>query len=139
MNFKVIMAEDGNKLYLISEEYGLRYYPVGRFVGNFLQGNPTETAMKGGAQWISLTFHILDTMVMVCKKEASMARPDVAPMFTKDAGPIKGFFELLDKCGKTQYNRVSHKLDCNGIGKAMGIFPDENHVLAIADVCACKE
>ena len=37
MNFKVIMAKDGSKLYLICEEYGLFYYPVGRFVGCVLQ------------------------------------------------------------------------------------------------------
>ena len=53
MNFKVIMAKDGNKLYLICEEAGLFYYPVGRLVGSFLQGKPTDTATTSGTPWIS--------------------------------------------------------------------------------------
>ena len=75
---------------------------------------------------------------MACEKEASMARPDVAPMFTKDQNTINNFFQNLNKCGQTQDNMVSHTLDRNDIGKVMGISPDET-TLAIADACACTE
>ena len=44
----------------------------------------------------------VDTMVMACKKEAPMARPDEAPMFTKDPSPFKDVCEHLDKGGNAQ-------------------------------------
>ena len=139
MNFKVIIPKDGNKLYLTCAQDGLFHYPVGRFVGSFLQGQPAKTAMEGGSQWIEWKYDTMDAMVVACKKEASMAGPDVPPVFANHPGPMKDFFEHLDKCGKSQYNMASHKLERNDIGKVTGIISEDTTCLPLPTSAPAKK
>ena len=125
MNFKLIVSPDGDKLYLTCAEDGVFYYPLGRFVGSFLQGQPAKSAMQGGSQWIEWKYENLDELVVACKKESSMAGPDVPPLFSNTPVPLKEFLTHLDKCGKTQYNMVSHKMDRDDIGKVTSITPED--------------
>ena len=125
MDFQILIPSDGSKIYFTSSQDGVFYYPLGRFVGSFLQGQPAKTAMSGGSQWIEWKYDDLNAMVVACKKESSMAGHDVAPLFPKEPKPLKEFFDHLDKCGKTQYNMVCHKLERSDIGKVTGISPDE--------------
>ena len=125
MDFQVIIPRDGSKLYLTCLQDGLFCFPLGRLVGAFLQGQPAKSAMARGSQWVEWKYDTTDAMVVACKKESSMAGPDVAPALAKVPVPLKEFFEHLDKCGKSQYNMVSHKLARSDIGKVTGITPDE--------------
>ena len=50
MDFQILIPSDGSKIYFTSSQDGVFYYPLGRFVGSFLQGQPTKSAMPEGSQ-----------------------------------------------------------------------------------------
>jgi hypothetical protein len=129
--FKMYIPEDGSKLYIMASDDGILYFPMGRFVGTFLQGQPAKTAMQGGTQWIEWKYESLEAQAVACKKESSMSGPDVPPPFKAEPAPLKEFFEHLEKIGKTRFNMVSHKLNLNDIGKVVGIAPEETTCLPL--------
>ena len=139
MAFKLLIASDGSKMYFTSQEDGVFYYPLGRFVGSFLQGQPAKSTMTGGTQWIEWKYENLDALVVATKKESSMAGPDMGPPYPNEPRPMRDFFEHLDKCGKSQYNMVSHKLERNDIGKIINVSPDEVTCLPLPTTVPSKK
>ena len=139
MEFKLYFSEDGSKVYLQCNEDGIFFCPMGRFVGSFLQGQPANTAMSGGSQWIEWKYDNLESIIVACKKESSMAGPDVLPAYTNEPGTLKKFLEHLDKCGKTQYSIVSHKVECDDIGRVTGITPEETTCLPLPTTMPSKK
>ena len=131
LNFKMYVPEDGSKVYLKSDDDGVMYFSLGRFVGSFLQGQPAKSAMQGGSQWIEWKYDNLDERVVACKKESSMVGPDVAPVFTAEPVPLKEFFEHLEKNGKNRFKMVSHKFELDDIGRVAGVTPEETTVLPL--------
>ena len=131
IDFKLYVSEDGSKVYLQCSQDGDFFCPVGRFRGCFLQGQPAKTAISGGTQWIEWKYENLESMVVACKKESSMAGTDVLPTYTHEPGTLKKFLEHLDKCGKTQYSLVSHKLERDDIGRVTGIIPEDTTCLPL--------
>ena len=141
IDFKLYVSEGGSKVYLQCSQDGDFFCPVGRFMGSFLQGQPAKTAMSGGTQWIEWKYENqdLESMVVACKKESSMAGMDVLPAYTHAPGTLKKFLEHLDKCGKTQYNLVSHKLVRDGIGRVIGITPEDTTCLPLPTTTPSKK
>ena len=112
---------------------------MGRFVGTFLQGQPAKTAMSGGTQWIEWKVEDLESMVVACKKESSMAGADVLPAYTHEPGTIQQFLEHLDKCGKTQYKIVCHKVERDDIGRVIKVVPQETTCLPLPTTTPSKK
>ena len=137
--FKLYISEDGSKLYLQCSQDGIFFCPMGRFVGSFLQGQPAKTAMSGGSQWIEWKYDNLESIIVACKKESSMAGPDVLPAYTHEPGTLKKFLEHLDKCGKIQYSIVSHKVERDDIGRVTGITPEETTCLPLPTTMPSKK
>ena len=137
--FTIYVSEDGGKLYLQPHQDTIFYGPMGRFVGTFLQGQPAKTAMSGGTQWIEWKVEDLESMVVACKKESSMAGADVLPAYTHEPGTIKQFLEHLDKCGKTQYKIVCHKVERDDIGRVIKVVPQETTCLPLPTTTPSKK
>ena len=112
---------------------------MGRFLGTFLQGQPAKTARSGGSQWIEWKYENLESLVVACKKESSMAGTDVLPAYTHEPGTLKKFLEHLDKCGKTQYKMVSHKLERDDIGRVTGLTPEDITCLPLPTTTPSKK
>ena len=68
-----------------------------------------------------------------------MAGPDVLPAYTNEPGTLKKFLEHLDKCGKTQYSIVSHKVERDDIGRVTGITPEETTCLPLPTTMPSKK
>ena len=79
----------------------------------------------GGSQWIEFKVDSLESKVVACKKESSMAGANVLPAFTNEPATIKNFLQHLDKCGKTQYNIIAHKVARDEIGQVTEITPED--------------
>ena len=129
--FKMYIPEDGSKVYIAADDDGVLYFPLGRFMGTFLQGAPAKTAMQGGTQWIEWKYESLETPAVASKKDSSMSGPDVPPPFKFEPTPLKEFFEHLEKIGKTRVKMVSHKLSLNDVGKVVGIAAEETTCLPL--------
>ena len=78
-------------------------------------------------------------MVVACKKESSMAGVDVLPAYTHEPSPLKKFLEHLDKCGKTPYKIVSHKVERDDVGRVTGISPEETTRLPLPTTTPSKK
>ena len=139
MAFQLLIASAGTKIYFAAEQDGVFYYPLGRFVGSFLQGQPAKSTMAGGSQWIEWKYDNLDALVVASKKESSMTGPDMPPSFPKEPKPMREFFDHLDKRGKSQYNMVSHKMERDDIGKVTSITPDEVTCLPLPTSAPAKK
>ena len=139
VEFKLYVSEDGSKLYLQCSQDAVFYCPLGRFVGSFLQGQPAKTAMSGGSQWIEWKYESLESLVVACKKESSMAGTDVLPVYTHEPGTLKKFLEHLDQCGKTQYKIVSHKMERDDVGRVTGISAEDTTCLPLPTTTPSKK
>ena len=70
LKFKMYIPADGSKVYIQAEDDGILYFPLARFIGTFLQGQPATTAMQGGSQWIEWKYESVQECVVACKKES---------------------------------------------------------------------
>ena len=139
MEFKLYVSQDGCNITLQSNEDGILFCPMGRFMGTFLQGQPAKSHMEGSSQWIDFKVDNLETKVMACKKESSMAGADVLPAYAQEPDTIKKFLQHLDKIGKTQYDMVSHKFTRDEIGQVTGIVADDITCLPLPTATPSKK
>ena len=123
--FKLIISQDGSKIFLYAESDGDLWGSLGRILGTFLQGKPAEIQMQSGAQWIEWKYESLDVTACASKKDASMTGPDLQPSFSSDPVPLKVFFKHLDDIGKARYNMVGHTLARDATGRITGVRPDQ--------------
>ena len=93
MELKLCVSQDRSKIYLQSNQDGIFFCPVGHFMGTFIQGQPAKSHMEGSSQWIDFKVDNLETKVIACKKESSMAGADVLPAYTHEPDTIKKFLQ----------------------------------------------
>ena len=131
IEFKLYVSQDRSKLYLQSSQDGIFFCPVGRFKGTFLQGQPARTYMEECSQWIEWRLDNLESKVVACKKESSMAGANVLPAYTHEPDTAKKFLQHLDKCGKAQYSIVSHTVTRDKIGQVIEVSPHDTICLPL--------